>query len=220
MVDASAGVGRSLLSRARFEEDLADELEFHLQARTQYWERRGFASAQAGRRARLEFGQIDRVKDDCWQAWGLLQVDTILKDVRYAFRRARQTPGFTTVIVLTLALGIGATSAVFALVDAVLVRRLSLSEPQRLVALWPEQAMSNVDLVFLRDRARILDDIASVAGWTVALTETTNPTQLAAEKVSANVFETLDASPLLGRTFAVREGTPRLDKIVILSYSL
>ena len=211
---------RTALRRRSVEDDLDEEVRFHLDRETAKHVAQGVAPAEARRRARLSFGQLDVVKDDCRQAWGLRQLDASGRNLRYAFRRVRRAPGFTGVAVITLALGIGATTAVFSVVDAVLVRPLPYGEPGRLVALWPQQAMSNAHLVYLRERAQTFGEIASVAGWSMSLTGTDNPTVLRAERVSGNLFETLRARPFIGRTFTDPEGAVGAAPVVVLSHAL
>jgi hypothetical protein len=122
-----------LLTRDRFEHEMRDEMRFHLDARADDLERTGLSRVEALRRARVEFGALDAAKDDCRQARGLRWVDEIGQDVRYATRLLMKTPGFTAAAVLSLALGIGANTAIFSLMDAVLLRRLPLANGNELV---------------------------------------------------------------------------------------
>lgn len=151
------------LRRRAVEDDLDDEVRFHLDRETAKHVARGVPLAEAQRRARQAFGQLDMVKDDCRQAWGLRHLDAGRRHLRHAFRRAGREPGLTTVAVLTLALGIGATTAVFSVVDVVIVRPLPYGEPGRLVAFWPRQAMSNA-LVVRTERLTGLEAGADVEG--------------------------------------------------------
>ena len=211
---------KRLFRRAELEDQLDAELWDHLAHQTDEYRRQGLDASEAQRRARAALGQLDVVKDDCRQAWGLRQLDATGRNLRHAFRRVRRAPGFTAVAVITLALGIGATTAIFSVVDAVLVRPLPYGDPDRLVALWPQQAMSNAHLVYLRERAHTFGQIASVVGWTMSLTETDNPTVLRAERVSGNLFETLRARPFIGRTFTGQEGGVGATPVVVLSHAL
>src|SRR5688572_32186543 len=108
------------------------ELEFHLQARIDDLIASGVSQAEAQRRARMELGTSDAIRDDCRQSRGLRLVDTTVQDVRYAWRMMRKTPGFTAAAIISLALGIGANTAIFTLVDAVLFRTMPISDPHRL----------------------------------------------------------------------------------------
>ena len=118
--------------RGRFEDEMRAEMEFHLQSRIDDLIAGGLSLSDARRQARMEFGTADAIKDDCRQSRGLRFVDTTVQDVRYAGRMMRKTPGFTAAAVLSLALGIGANTAIFSLVDAVMMRTLPIHEPGRL----------------------------------------------------------------------------------------
>jgi predicted permease len=122
-----------LLARDRFEREMRDEMRFHVEARADDLERTGLGRSEAVRRARLEFGGLDAAKDDCRQARGMRWVDEIGHDVRYATRVMLKTPGFTAAAVLSLALGIGANTAIFSLMDAVMLRTLPLANVDELV---------------------------------------------------------------------------------------
>jgi predicted permease len=118
--------------RTRFEDEMRAEMEFHLQARVDDLIASGVAPAAARRRARMEFGTADAIKDDCRQSRGLRFLDTTVQDARYAWRMMRKTPGFTAAAMVSLALGIGANTAVFTLVEAVMLRTMPIAEPGRL----------------------------------------------------------------------------------------
>jgi len=115
--------------RTRFEDEMRAEMEFHLQARVDDLIASGVAPAAAQRQARMEFGTTDAIKDDCRQSRGLRFLDTTVEDLRFAWRMMRKTPGFTAAAIISLALGIGANTAIFTLVDAVLFRTLPLPDP-------------------------------------------------------------------------------------------
>jgi len=122
----------AVLRRDRLETDLSDELEFHLQLRTDHWVRQGLTRQEAARRARLEFGGIDKHTEACRESLGLRLLDEFRGDVRYAVRQLRRTPTFAFVAIATLALAIGANAAIFSLVNAVLLKRLPVASPQEL----------------------------------------------------------------------------------------
>jgi len=121
-----------LLRRDRVEDGMAQELRFHLEAYADDLVADGVSPAEAMRRARLEFGGVERVKEECRQARGLRFVDELRQDVRYAIRSMRKAPGFTTAAVFSIALGIGANTAIFTLLDAVLLRAMPVKDPQQL----------------------------------------------------------------------------------------
>ena len=156
-----------LFRRDRVELDLADEVEFHLEARVRDLIRRGLSPAEARRRARLEFGSIERYKEDVRHARGLGLIDELRSDLLYGWRALRRAPGFTFVAALSLALGIGANTLVFSLLDSTLLRPLNLPDSDRLVAIWtvpadnPDQlGTSSIQRFFaLRDRTQSFDAI-------------------------------------------------------------
>jgi predicted permease len=117
-----------LARRARFERQMGEEMQLHLELRAADLERGGLPRAEARRRARLEFGGLDSAKDDCRQARGVRLLDEFVQDLRYAARLMTRTPGFTAAAILSLALGIGANTAIFSLIDAVMIRTLPLAD--------------------------------------------------------------------------------------------
>ena len=126
-------VVRVLLGRRRFERGMTDELQFHVDAYAADLRRDGLAPEEALRRARAAFGGVEGVREECRRARGLRWWDELGQDVRYALRLMRRTPAFTAAAILSLGLGIGANTAIFSLIDAVLLRSLAVSNPHRAV---------------------------------------------------------------------------------------
>lgn len=128
---------RAVVRRNGMERDLEDELQFHIERETEKLERAGLSHEEARRRVNLDFGNAEQVREECRDARGIAFVESILRDLQYASRVLRANPGFTAVAVLSLTLGIGATTSIFTVVNAVLVRTLPVSDPQQLmVAYW------------------------------------------------------------------------------------
>jgi putative ABC transport system permease protein len=153
---------------------------------------------------------------------------SLLQDVRYAIRLCLRTPGFTAVAVMTLALGIGANTAIFTVVNAVLIEHLPYRDAGRLVVIWETNArrpnrpnvIAPANFLRWRDRADAFEQMAAFYDFTVNLTGSGDPEQLVAQAVTADFFPTLGATPFLGRTFAADEGPDGHDKVVILSHGL
>ena len=129
---------RAVADRLRTEREMDAELRFHIEAFAEDLVRRGWSGEEALRRARIEFGGIERAKEECRDARGVNFVETLLEDLRFAFRMLRKSPGFTTVGVLTLALGIGANTAIFSLTDQAVLRWLPIKIPEQLFELQPD----------------------------------------------------------------------------------
>jgi putative ABC transport system permease protein len=141
--------------------------------------------------------------------------------LRYAVRSLISRPLFSIVATLTLALGLGANTAVFSVVNGVLLRPLPYRDPQRLAAIWPGRFISNAELLYLQEHARSFESVAAFSpGWGLAMTGAGEPAQLMGAKTSANFFRTLGVPPLLGRTFADGEAAPGSDGVMVLSYAL
>ena len=153
-------------------------------------------------------------------------MDTLLKDLRYALRRLAHTPGFSAVVLLTLALGIGANTAIFSVVNTVLLRPFPYREPERLVVVdhfYPslnnlEAGASAPGFRDLRDQAQIFDGVYVRDGWAPALTGEGEPQRLIAARASALMFQTLGVSPVMGRAFLAEEDEPGRNRVVVLSH--
>jgi putative ABC transport system permease protein len=143
----------------------------------------------------------------------------LFQSLRIAFRSLRRRPGFSVLAVVTIALGAGANAAVSAVAYSVLLKPLPYADPDRVVAVWPGRFMSQVDLRYLREHARGLSAVASVApGWTFSLTGAGDPSTITVDRVSGDLFETLGTRPLLGRLLRPDEERPGSPRVLVLSH--
>jgi putative ABC transport system permease protein len=209
---------RAMLWRSRMESDMDAELRFHLEAFAEDLVQNGVSREEALRRARIEFGGIERVKEEGREARGTRIIETLLQDLRYGARVFRKSPGFTAVAVLTLALGIGANTAIFSLVDGILLRPLPFRAPQNLVSITG--TFPRGGFVAMREQMQSLDVSAYFEGHEFNLTGRGDPLRLTGALVSAEFFSVLGARPELGRSFYPGDDIAGRDNYVVLSHSL
>src|SRR5579883_156952 len=211
----------------RLEDELDRELEYHLDQHAADLIARGMGAEEARRKARLALGGPEQVKEQCRDARGARWLDDLWQDTRHTFRTMRQRPGFATLAILTLALGTGATSVMFTLVNSVLLRPLAYPEPENLVTLhirtdkigetW---GFSNPDY---RDFQRESRSLASVAAWTYGGGVVSKPGEaeyLSGRQISAELFSVLGIAPVQGRAFLPEEDQPGAAPVAMISYAL
>jgi hypothetical protein len=141
----------SLFQRTRIEREMDEELRWHLQSRADDLERQGLSHSAAERQARIEFGGYQRYKEECREALGSRLLAELVADMRYGLRQLRRNPGFTAVSVVTLALGIGANTAIFSVVDAVLLHQVPYQRPWQLVEVSAKSPQGEGNLVSAGD---------------------------------------------------------------------
>ena len=215
---------RALLRRNSLEAELDEELRAHIEQQAEKYVQEGMSPQEAARRARLEFGGVEQVKEECRESWGVWFVTELAQDLRYGLRQLRRNPGFTIVAVLTLALGIGATTAVFSLLDAVLFRPLPYSNSEQLFRLYPTdksgrytmEAASYPDFEDWEEQSRTFEAIAAYYQQDFNLTGTTLPERLRGLCSTPGLFALLGVNPLLGREFSPSDGP----HVALLSYRL
>ena len=223
------GVIRKLgwwLQRRRKEAELREELEFHLDQDAD--ERRcdgGLTDVQARAAARRDLGSVSLVSEDTRAMWGWPVLEQIAQDAAYALRSLRRTPGFTGAAVVTLALGIGVNTAIFSVVNGVLLNPLPYPGPDQLVALYWRTAYGPRDsssypnfLDWVRDN-RSFSDLAAFRADDLNLIGLGQPERVPAEMVSASFFRLLAVQPILGRTFLAAEDQPGAAPVTLISES-
>jgi putative ABC transport system permease protein len=219
---------RSLLQRKRVEAELDDELRFHFDQQVEKDVGLGLTHEEAVRRARLLIGGIDQVKEECRDARGVRLLETVLQDIRYGLRMLRQKPTFTVVAVLTLALGVGANTAIFSIVNAVLLRSLPFREPERLVKIIADSPgvglrdipFSVPELDDLRTRSGVFEDVSAVGGGSVNLTGANRPERLEFIVTHPNYFSMLGASPQIGRLIGPQDTAVGFAPVAVISDGL
>jgi predicted permease len=209
---------RALFRRTAAETDLRDELDAHLDHRVRRFVAQGMSREDAVRRARVELGGLDPVKEACRDARGVSLIETIVQDLRYAARALVARPAFTVVALGTLALGLGLNAAVFTAVRSVLLRPLPFRDPEQLVRIGPDRTISNAELLEYQSRLRSFEQVAAFSpGWGVYVAGFAGPSHLDAARVSTNFFTTLGAKPALGRDFRPGESSAGAWNVVLLS---
>ncbi len=209
---------RSLFRRRRVDQELDEELEFHVEHRTEALVRDGLSPAQARDAALRELGSLTRVREDCQDTWRVRWIETTFQDVGYGARLLRKNPAFTAVAAITLALGIGANTAMFSLVNGILLRPLPYPEPDRLVRITGSYPQGG--LVALRQQATTMDVASYAEGHDFNMTGRGDPVRLTGTRVSAELFSILGVRAAVGRTFVAGEDLPGRDRIVVLSHQV
>jgi hypothetical protein len=241
------GYLRSLAStffhRSRAEAEMDEELRAHIQSRADDLERSGLPRAEAERRARIEFGGRERFKEECREERGGHWLETLSTDLRYGLRMLRKSPGFTAVAIVTLALGIGANTAIFSFIDAVLLRSLPVRGPQQLVVFnWSARANPKLqghssygdcdqtgigDCSFsipffktVRTQAGAFSSLAAFAGpLNVDLSGNGDASIVRGLYISGDFFSTLGVTPFIGRPLAPSDDSPSASPAIVLNYA-
>jgi putative ABC transport system permease protein len=215
------------LRRSRMESEMDVELRFHVEAHAENLVRGGIARDEAMRRARLEFGGAEQIKEECREARGVTLVESLVQDLRYGVRMFVKNPGFTVAAVIALALGIGANTALFGVVNGVLLRPLPYRDPSRLVvvSLFNQKIqetfpLCDADFLDWRAQNQVFTAVAAFSGNRFNITGSGVPEQILGDTVTAEFFSTLGVKPVLGRTFLPNEDRPGSPRLVVLSYSI
>ncbi len=214
----------ALIRRRKPVDDLAEEIRSHLAMEERENRESGMSPEEAHYAALRKFGNVTRVKEDAWEVWSFVWLEQLWQDIRFGLRMLPKNPGFTTVAVLTLALGIGGNTAIFSLVDAVFLEPLPYSHPEQIVQVMEKtpggERKWTSTLTFLDWKNQNTVFQAMAAEWwdSMALTGGDVPAVLASLWVSAPYFSIFHARPLLGRTFAPDEDQPGKEHVVVLSH--
>jgi len=210
-----------LFNRRRKDRELDEEIESHLQMHIEDNLRLGLTPEEARRQALIKLGGVESTKEAYRDQRGLPWLETFWQDLRYGARQLRKNPGFTAVAVLTLALGIGANTILFSVVDAVLLRPLPFKEPEKLVVIRGGfNFFSGGDFRDLREQAQTFEAVAATSSGTMNLSGDGDPVRVNSARVSANLFALLGKAPVLGRAFSTEEEQPGAEPVVAISHGL
>jgi len=233
----------NFVTRRGDDERLKEEIAGHVALQTEANLRAGMNRADARREALLKFGAVEAMKEDYRAERGIPLIETLLQDVRFAFRMLRKSPGFTAIAVLTLALGIGANTAIFSVVDTVLLKPLQYKNPDRLAMVWESlprvnrarNTVSPANFLDWQQENHCFSSMAVFLDQPTNLTGAGQPEQVAIQYVSSNFFSVLGVNPMMGHGFSTQNagnsgqvvvaeaenktGTnPAQTNVVILSY--
>jgi predicted permease len=201
----------------RKQQELKEELDSHLRMSAQERVERGEEAAHAQQSARRELGNATLIRETTRDLWGWRWLETLLQDLRYALRMLRKSPGFTAVAIVTLALGIGANTAVFSMVDAVLLRPLPFKDPDRVITVWPSAPLARFDEA---NGTSTLESAALYEQGDLNLSGEGAAQRIPAAAVTENFFRVFALTPVRGRAFLPSEEIPGHAPVALLSYGL
>jgi putative ABC transport system permease protein len=217
---------RALVRREKVENELDAELRYDLERRIEANVRAGMTQEEARRAALRAFGAVELAKDECRDTRGTMFLEQLWQDIRFSLRMMRKSPAFTAIVVLTLALGIGANTAIFTVVNAVLLRPLEYSHPDQLLRVWGVNATngnqrawtSYPNLQDLHSQNTSFSSLAAARDDEWTLTGNGEPQQVQVAQVTEDFFDVLAVHPFIGRAFNHEEFTPGQDRVAILSH--
>ncbi|HVO96659.1 MAG TPA: ABC transporter permease [Bryobacteraceae bacterium] len=218
-------LSRVIRSRRDFEQGMTEELRFHIEQYTDELVRSGVSPAEAGRRARIEFGSLSSAQEECREARGLRPFDELVRQLRHAVRLLCKTPRFTATALVTLAVCLGANLTIFAVVDSILLRPLPFPEAGRLVTIFNTYPKAGVDrdgssvANYYERRGQIpaFSDVALYSDGTAVVGEAGTTEREPIARVSPEFLATLGTGPYIGRSFTEEETSVQADKVVILT---
>jgi putative ABC transport system permease protein len=212
---------------SRTEQRLREEIEEHLELQTAENLRAGLSASEARRQAVLKFGAVEAIREECRGELSLPFLETQWQDLRYAARQMAAVPGFTSIAILTMAVGIGATTAIYSVIDATLLHPVPYPEPERLVRI--QEDFSGVGAHDIRlsvpewkdfQRSGIFQYVSPERSGSVNLTGSSQPARIQFKSVAPNYFALLDVKPELGRVFDPDDPTPGFNLEVVISDGL
>ncbi len=218
----------AMVRRGKLDAELDEELRSHLEMAAEEYRRRGMAADEAWRRALRDFGGVTQVSETVREREGWLLIENLRRDLFYALRQMRRSPGFTAVVIVTLALGIGATTAMFTLVYSTLVRALPYPQADRIVAIHDVRVqgestggLMSVPRYFdVRGRSRALESLGFFFfDQSTMIAANRLPVSVRAAGTNAGFWDVVGVQPLLGRVYGAQDDQPKLPETAVLSYS-
>src|SRR5262245_41158198 len=217
---------RALLRRTQVERELDEEMRNHIGQQTEQNIRLGMNPEEARYAARKAFGGVEQAKERSRDARGLRLLQDNGQDLRYGARMLLKNPGFTLIAICTLALGIGANTAIFSVMNAVLIRSLPYAQDERLVILWgksQDNAQERIDqgnFFDWKEQNSVFADMAAFYDMRMNLTGDVEPEEIPGQRITANLFSVLGINPILGRTFTLDDNTAGRNFVIVISYNL
>jgi predicted permease len=218
---------KQLFSRRRRYDELSEMIREHLEEKIADLMDRGMTREQAESTASREFGNVTLIEERSREVWQWPSLENIWADIIFGLRQLRRSPGFTTVALLTLALGIGANSAIFSVVNGVLLHPLPFRDPARLMMLdekwmprFPHFEATPHDFLAWREQSQSFDQLGAFVTMAFNLSEGDRSERVSGVRVTANLPEVLGVEPILGRSFTAKEDTAGNDHVILLGYNL
>ncbi|HUZ48064.1 MAG TPA: ABC transporter permease [Terriglobia bacterium] len=218
---------RTLFRKPKMEQELDDELRFHLEKQIEQNIAQGMSAEEARYAALRQFGNVGAIKEECREAWGTRFINELAQDIRYGLRQLRRNPGFTIVAILTLALGIGANTAIFSVVDSLILRPLPVDHPGELVRIYSKTPQVSSSGISYPDYSDLKEQASAFSGFLVwdrgveFLNSMNESSQILVDRVSRDYFTTLGVSAFRGRTFLSQtDSGTRGEPTVVISYRL
>jgi predicted permease len=215
-----------IFGREARDRELAEELESHLQMHIEDNVQAGMTPQEARRQALIKLGGVAQIKEEYGRRRGFPMLEDLWLDLRYGARGLIRQPVFTLVAVLTLALAIGANTAIFSMVDAILLRQLPFKNPEQLVAVDSKRTdpgkhpFTIPDFIDYRDQNQTLEQIAAFSTWSASLTGSGEAERVQGMRISANAFQLLGMDAIVGRALMPEDDTPGRQNVVVLSHGL
>ncbi|HYM00181.1 MAG TPA: ABC transporter permease, partial [Blastocatellia bacterium] len=219
---------RNLVRKKIVEDDLSDEVSFYIDLLAEEKTSDGLSAQDARRAALIELGGVEQVKQHVREVRVGYMLETIFQDLRFGARMFVKNPLFTAAVVVTLTLAIGATTAIFSLVNTVLLAPLPFKDGDRLVMVWRTapsrdteiEPVSPADFLYWKERNHVFEEMAGSTDWPYTLTGAGDPVQLKGYRLEANAFHVLGTKPIIGRTFDEEQVKSGNENVAVLGYNL